>query len=374
MLKLRVHILTDNDPEVQKTAEGFIVGNALIGKDFHWQQNRPMTFSGNCEITPQGLINTIDIEDYLKSVIASEMNPEAPIEFLKAHAVISRSWAVGKVVGNKNGATEGKSRRRGVIIGWEDTEDHQGFHICNDDHCQRYQGIPEDEKLKLTAEKAVRETEGLILTDRDGKVADARFSKHCGGHTELFSTCWQETDYHYLKAFLDPFCDLSDMKDSDRAPFLASILKDYDAETPFDSWVHEVSFDEIENNIRQKFNYNTGKVHGLKVLKQGPSGRIRETLIEAENPLILGKELYIRRALSPSHLYSSLFEIEEMENGLLLRGKGWGHGVGLCQIGAARMAREGADYRQILAFYYPETKITHLSDSAEIRSLQDYME
>lgn len=354
MRKLRVHILTDGYPKVTPTDDGFIVKNCLIGSSFHWEERRQMRFSGEYEITDGRLINIISIEDYLVSVIASEMNPKAPLEFLKAHAVISRSWCVGKLMHqNADCSTEGKIRTADTIIGWNDTSDHEGFDICNDDHCQRYQGINSSPERAEVARLAVDQTAGLVLTTRDGTIADTRFSKHCGGHTELFSTCWQNEDKHYLHAFEDPFCDLSDMSATQREKFLASILNDYDIGTPFDHWVVDITKSDIRLYLLEKFGFDTGNVQSLVPIATGPSGRHKLIEIKAEHPLTLGKELFIRRALSDSHLYSSAFEIEDRGEVIRLHGKGWGHGVGLCQIGAARMAREGADYRQILTFYYP---------------------
>ena len=358
-IPLRIHILTSGYPEVEKCPDGFILHNGLIGKDFHWHSKKRLHFRGEYEIFNDRLISTIDVEQYLCSVIASEMNPEAPAEFLKAHAVISRSWAMGKILGTHAALSPNESiHSSDTIIGFNDTGDHRDFHVCNDDHCQRYQGIPDDSNRKRVAEEAVEATRGLVLTDSDGNIADARFSKHCGGHTELFSTCWQENDPHYLKSFEDPFCDLSDMTETDRNAFLSTILNDYDLGTPFEVWSVELTREEIRKYIHEKFGHDTGKIQGLAPLQRGPSGRIKMLKIVADHPLTLGKELFIRRALSPSHLLSSDFQITETSQGFRLDGKGWGHGVGLCQIGAARMAKEGADFRQILNFYYPTATLT----------------
>lgn len=359
MRKLRVHILTDGYPEVVPNADGFIVKNSLIGSSFHWEERRQLHFSGDYEIINGRLINIISIEDYLVSVIASEMNPKGPLEFLKAHAVISRSWCVGKLLHHHSDSlSAGKIHTSDTIVGWNDTSDHQGFDICNDDHCQRYQGLSSTPERLKVARQAIAQTAGLILTAPDGTVADTRFSKHCGGHTELFSTCWQDEDKPYLRAFEDPFCDLSDMSATEREEFLASILNDYDIDTQFDHWRVEVSKSDIRRFIHEKFGFDTGRVQSVVAIATGPSGRHKLLKIKAEHPLTLGKELFIRRALSDSHLYSSAFQIEDRGDVLRLHGKGWGHGVGLCQIGAARMAREGADYRQILSFYYPGTSLT----------------
>lgn len=359
MRKLRVHILTDGNPEVVPIETGFIVKNSLIGSSFHWEERRELCFTGDYEILDGRLINIISVEDYLVSVIASEMNPKAPLEFLKAHAVISRSWCVGKLLHlHSDCSAVGKIHTSNTIIGWNDTSDHEGFDICNDDHCQRYQGLGSDRDRLEVARRAVEETKEMVLTSSDGTIADTRFSKHCSGHTELFSTCWHDEDKPYLQAFEDPFCDLSDMSAAERQYFLASILNDYDIDTQFDHWTVDVSKSDIRRFIREKFGFDTGRVHSVVAIATGPSGRHKLLKIEAEHPLTLGKELFIRRALSDSHLHSSAFQIEDRGEILRLHGKGWGHGVGLCQIGAARMAREGADFRQILSFYYPGTSLT----------------
>ncbi|MCM1290695.1 MAG: SpoIID/LytB domain-containing protein [Prevotella sp.] len=362
-MKLRVNILTKGYPEVEARDYGFDVRNAVIGEGFHWESVRELRFEGKYEIKGGQLFNIIDLEDYIKSVIASEMNPDSPEEFLKSHAVISRSWAYGKVKhAHSDNKETGKVRTSTTIVDWDDTSDHKGYDLCNDDHCQRYQGLNESPIRNEIAKKIVESTSGLILTDRNDCIVDARFSKHCGGHREIFSTCWQDEDLEYLPGEPDPFCDLSDLNESERSEFLTSILNKYDIDTPFEHWEVRITKSDVQQKIKDKLGYNTGKIFSISPMERGKSGRIKVLEINSENPLKIGKELMIRRIFSETHLYSSLFEIEDTGDEFRLSGKGWGHGVGLCQIGAARMAREGADFRQILQFYYPGTKLTNLSE------------
>lgn len=356
MTPVRVHILTDGCPDFTDNANGtFTVHNALIGKGFHWHSRRSLTFKGTPEVIDGKLIETIDIEDYISSVIASEMNPDAPEEFLKAHAVISRSWVLGKVLRvHADLSSNGKCHTPNRIIDWNDTADHSGFDICNDDHCQRYQGLPSSEKRLLAARNATDATKGLILADRDGIVADARFSKCCGGKTEIFSTCWQDTDPHYLRSFADPHCDLSDMTEDEKNAFLSSVLNDYDRNTDLSHWYREMSSEAIKMRLNKVCNTSFDSLLSITPVAISSAGRIREMRFTfANGEITVGKELMIRRIFSDTHLLSAYFTIARDGDRYILDGKGWGHGVGLCQIGAARMALTGASFREILSFYYP---------------------
>lgn len=363
MNPIRVHILTDGQPRFSTNADGtFTVLNAIIGKGFHWHSLRGLTFEGTPEIIDGKLINTIGTEDYLRSVIASEMNPDAPVEFLKAHAVISRSWAVGKVLKtHSDTSSRGKCNSATRFIDWNDTADHSGFDICNDDHCQRYQGIPSSEKRYNAARTAVEATRGLILSDKDGNVADARFSKCCGGVTELFSTCWQDTDPHYLQSFPDPHCDLSDMSEKEKNAFLSSVLNDYDLGTDFSGWHREVASEAIKTRLNNICGTSFETLVDIRPAVISPAGRVKEMkFIFADGEITIGKELIIRRIFSDTHLLSAYFSICRNGDRYSLDGKGWGHGVGLCQIGAARMALDGAGFREILSFYYPSATLEYI--------------
>ena len=331
------------------------------------------------------VINHVDVEDYLRSVISSEMNAASPVEFLKAHAVISRSWVL-RQIGRRPTETKPQERVDGdEIIRWYDREDHTLFDVCADDHCQRYQGV-----TRLTtpaADEAVKATEGLVLM-HDGEICDARFSKCCGGATEEFPTCWDNERHPYLKSFRDTlpasplpdltteegaaqwilsrpeaFCNTSD------ADLLGMVLNNFDqSTTDFYRWSVTVDSAELSDLIRRKSGLDFGEIIDLTPLQRGPSGRIcRLKITGSKLTKTIGKELEIRRLLSPSHLYSSAFIVEksqEIAGGdkkittFTLRGAGWGHGVGLCQIGAAAMSVAGYDFRQILGHYYPHTTIT----------------
>lgn len=367
-LFIKVGIKTRGKPIIRKGGDFTLLENMLIGDGFHWETTIQAKLPGKVssynipsEISEAdhniSLINILPLEIYLECVVGSEMNPSAPIEFLKAHAVISRSWALGKILDIHNKDNCGKINTETCIIGWEDTSGHQGFHVCSDDHCQRYQGI---QSISAAAKKAIQETSGEILIDRDGNPVDTRFSKCCGGRTELFETCWQPVHPPGLESFIDPWCDLSFLSSSGRRTLLSSILKDYDLTTKGYgySWEIEISREEIKKNLRECFERDLGDILQLEALHRGPSGRIDLLRIRGTHGYLdLGKELWIRRLLSPTHLYSSNFEIIEKKTSFHLRGKGWGHGVGLCQIGASNMAHHHYSYRDILSFYYPDCKI-----------------
>lgn len=359
---IRVGLITDGAPRF----EGDTLSNLLIGEDFHWQRSQPARFEGEIEMLPepQGrihAINILPIERYLEAVVGSEMNPNAPIEFLKAHAVISRSWAMRKIAHCDHSLSAGKISEAEELISWDESDSHEGFHVCSDDHCQRYQGIPAEGASRSI--EAVSSTRGEVIADKEGNPADARFSKCCGGRTEVFSTCWADTELPYLQSISCPWCDLSDMEPSRRDNLLRNALKDYDRTTEFHTWHHRITKSEIRRNLLAKFGRDIGSIEELLPIEPGASGRLKKLLIRgSRGRLILGKELAIRRLLSDSHLFSSWIEISDEGEDVGITGRGWGHGAGLCQIGAARMAAEGKDYREILRFYYPETNIIPLYD------------
>lgn len=374
-MHIRVGIKTLGEPILIKEESYTILKNMLIGDGFHWEKSLEVRLPGeisgfqaeNSSEAEKGsdnlsgqnvtLINTLPLEKYLECVVGSEMNPSAPIEFLKAHAVISRTWALGKVTDSHDTGKTGWENNREVMVGWDDTGQHCGFHVCSDDHCQRYQGLQPIDPVVLSA---LKETENEVLFDKENNLLDTRFSKCCGGVTEIFSTCWQNSDNSCLKSLKDPWCDLSRLNQERRRAILASFLKDYDLETQNYGfrWEAEINKAEIKKNLKLKFGRDIGEIETIKVIHRGPSGRIDKIEINgSEGELVFGKELWIRRLLSPSHLYSSAFEIENHGETLKLKGRGWGHGVGLCQIGAANMAANGYDYKQILSFYYPGSRL-----------------
>lgn len=380
-----VGIPTDGFPQTERQGDLTLLRNMLIGKDFHWQKHIEVLLPGIVETHPEkeySVVNRLPLEQYLECVVGSEMNPRAPVEFLKAHAVISRSWALGKIIGAHNHSEEGKENTENNIVNWEDTCDHHGFHVCSDDHCQRYQGLqPLHDKVR----NALKTTVGEVLKTSDDHLVDARFSKCCGGRTELFSTCWQPREEPCLESFADPWCDLSSLGSGLRRRVLKSILKDYDLINGGGfNWSVTVTSEEVQNNLKRKFGRDIGPITGLKIISRGASGRVMNLLVTGvKGEIRIGKELMIRRLLSPTHLYSSWFDIQPLRKESInshvspifslssngqpekndisfawrLTGHGWGHGVGLCQIGAARMALEGANYRDILSFYYPGSLI-----------------
>ena len=370
-MQIKVGIYTAGAPLLKAAGnDRHVLENQAIGVGFHWMQCCESTLPGCVTVLPEmtevtdtdmgpfgiSLVNKLDLETYLKAVVSSEMNPDAPFEFIKAHAVIARSWALGKILGTHLSDCMGKHNDKGMVIDWADTESHHGFHVCSDDHCQRYQGIG---NLTPVVEEAVAETEGMYLADSESMPIDARFSKCCGGRTELFSTCWQDVDYPYLQSIEDPYCDLSGMSDRDRDRFLDKVLKDYDRDLgALHDWEVLTSTLRLRSNLKDMLNIDIGEITDRHPELTGPSGRIHRMRITGrDGEVTVGKELLIRRLLSTSTLYSSAFTITNDHGLLKLTGKGWGHGVGLCQIGAARMAALGHDFRSILSFYYPGAKL-----------------
>ena len=352
----------------------FSLHGVTIGKEFHWQQQETQTFQGALVLRiiegELHAINRIAIEDYLTSVIASEMSGTASVELLKAHAVISRSWLlaqmspklkiensklkVGQVCNDIDSPPEANfqlSTFNSQLIKWYDREAHTHFDVCADDHCQRYQGV----SRKVTAQvlEAIRATRGTVLS-YEGEVCDARFSKCCGGITELYESCWDDTPHPYLSVVHDPFCNTDDPK------ILSEVLNHYDQDTDFYRWTVQYTQQELSELVRRRGGFDYGDIVDLIPIERGPSGRIiRLQIVGTKATRIIGKELEIRRTLSESHLYSSAFEVEKTVDGnFILHGSGWGHGVGLCQIGAAVMGAQGYNYMEILRHYYPQAELT----------------
>ena len=312
----------------------FILYDVVIGIDFHWQQKRTFKYAGGLKFIVEGdritAVNCIGMEDYLMSVISSEMKSSASIELLKAHAVISRSWLKARLKDHKAG--------------------HEHFDVCADDHCQRYQGLTMAVGDDVC--RAIDRTWGQVL-EYGGDICDTRYSKCCGGRTELFSTCWEDVDLPYLQSVEDPFCDC------ENSSILSQVLNDYDLHTAdFHDWTVQYTTDELSELVRTRTGIDFGTIVALEAVERGPSGRIKYLRITGTlREEVIGKELAIRKALSSSHLKSSAFEIEKSPDGFVLKGRGWGHGVGLWQIGAAAMAAQGYDYRQILSHYYVGAEI-----------------
>lgn len=346
----------------------FILYGVTIGVDFHWERKVTQKFAGTLKFIVDGgkvtAVNIVGVEDYLLSVISSEMKASAGLEFLKAHAVISRSWVMAQVEHRQSHVSRTPRPSCPVsepvegaeeYIKWFDHDDHTLFDVCADDHCQRYQGLTM--AVGDTVRKAVDQTWGLVLTS-EGKICDARFSKCCGGRMELFSTCWEDKDYPYLQPLPDTadcveggdvFCDTKDEK------ILSQVLNDYDLETKdFYRWTTEYSRTDVSELIRRRSGIDFGTIRDLVPIERGPSGRLKRLKVVGDKKtMIIGKELIIRRWLSDSHLKSSAFEVHWDGDHLTLDGSGWGHGVGLCQIGAAVMAAKGYSFDRILLHYYP---------------------
>ena len=367
----------------------FSLANVTIGIDYHWERKQTQTFRGALRLVVEEdkicAINELPVENYLESVISSEMKATSSLELLKAHAVISRSWLLAQMEKRRKQKESGNnffSFEKGddTLIKWYDREDHTIFDVCADDHCQRYQGITMETSPHVA--KAIKCTRGQVLTF-DGDICDARFSKCCGGITEEFEYCWENINKPYLKSVRDSadMAEAHDVKDleafirtspdafcntTDKA-VLSQVLNDYDQETTdFYRWKVAYSQEEIANLINTKLKLDLGSIIDLVAVERGKSGRIsRLKIVGTKRTFTIGKELEIRRCLSTSHLYSSAFVVDRLDinaegipQHFVLTGAGWGHGVGLCQIGAAVMGEKGYNYEQILHHYYSGAKIT----------------
>lgn len=372
----------------------FVIRDVTVGIHFHWERQESQCFTGILKlVVDEGkitAINILPVEDYLTSVISSEMNASSSLEFLKAHAVISRSWLLAqigkrKALGKHDDGFFSFIKTETEHIHWYDREDHTIFDVCADDHCQRYQGITRISNHN--AEEAVKATRGQVLMHKNA-ICDARFSKCCGGVTEEFNTCWENKHYPYLTAVRDTQANaqLPDLMQETEAEkwirsspesfcnthdrsIIRQILTNYDYETnDFYRWKVHYTQAELAELIRTKTKNDFGKILDLVPIERGKSGRIYKLkIIGTEKTLIIGKELEIRRTLSPTHLFSSAFVVDKDEktnDGIpawfRLTGAGWGHGVGLCQIGAAVMGVQGYNYNDILLHYYKSAKIQKL--------------
>ncbi len=357
----------------------FWLRGVTIGVNFHWERKEDQRFGNNLKFIVEGdkitAINLIGVEDYLTSVISSEMSATASEELLKAHAVISRSWLLAQMAKNKeittskstySAFTENEQER----IKWYDREDHINFDVCADDHCQRYQGMTRQSTTKVR--EAIEATWGELLK-YDGKICDARFSKSCGGAFEEFQNCWENVRYPYLAKQRDSkrITELPDLTQEEEAfkwitgspeafcnttdkEILSQVLNNYDQETTdFYRWRVEYTPEELSALILKRIGIDFGLVTDLIPVERGTSGRlIKLKIVGSKRTLTIGKELEIRKALSPSHLYSSAFVVLKENGKFVLIGAGWGHGVGLCQIGAAVMGAQGYKYKDILLHYY----------------------
>lgn len=370
---------------INEKEASFELKGVTIGINFHWERKEDQVFKGALKIIVEDkkltAVNILGVEEYLTSVISSEMSAMASLELLKAHAVISRSWLLAQI--EKNKEIQGSAvqysameESEGELVKWYDREDHVRFDICADDHCQRYQGITRaSTKIVKTA---IEQTWGELLMF-DNKICDARYSKSCGGVFEEFQNCWEDIKYPYLVAKRDlpngnsfpdltieenarewiltspdSFCNTTDKV------ILSQVLNNYDQETVnFYRWTVEYSAQELAKLIKERSGTNYGDILDLIPVERGTSGRlIKLKIVGSKKTRIIGKELEIRRTLSNSHLYSSAFVVgkELGEDGkpvkFVLKGAGWGHGVGLCQIGAAVMGEKGYSYNDILLHYF----------------------
>lgn len=360
---------------------------AVIGIDFHWQQTEMQHFRGSLRLLAQPgnrvtVVNRVPVETYITSVICSEMNADSAPESIKSHAVISRSWLLAQLDARDTPPTNRFKISDSEIIRWTEREAHAAFDVCADDHCQRYQGIGRTDAPEVAA--AIAETRGLVLAF-EGRACDTRFSKCCGGVVEEYQTAWGDESVPYLvalndtpdsqsplpaltdeatmRAFIeqpptDVYCNCTD------AAILNRVLNDYDRTTHnFFRWQVRLDAERATQLVSEKLGVDLGRLLAMEPIERGPSGRLFRLRLTGETAsLVIGKELEIRRALSESHLYSSAFVIDaegpaERPDAFVLTGAGWGHGVGLCQIGAAVMACQGSNHQDILKHYYPATAL-----------------
>ena len=346
----------------QEDDASFSLHDVTIGVNFHWERKETQEFCGTLRLVVEAdkivAINELPVERYLTSVISSEMSATASLEFLKAHAVISRSWLLAQMTKRQRQEKGGASffsfiKKDDEMIRWYDRDDHTIFDVCADDHCQRYQGITKQSSPAV--EQAIQATRGQILAYED-EICDTRFSKCCGGQTEEFQYCWEDTPKPYLLSFHDPYCNTNDKH------ILSQVLNDFDQETPdFYRWTVEYSQEQLSELVNRKLKDDFGTITDLITLERGKSGRIwKLKIVGTKKSFTIGKELEIRRALSETHLYSSAFDVEKQGDRFILHGSGWGHGVGLCQIGAAVMGEQGKTYDEILLFYYRNATIKQL--------------
>ena len=384
----------------QSADASFSLSDVTIGVNFHWERKETQTFLGTLHFVVESdkicAINELPVERYLESVISSEMSATSSLELLKAHAVISRSWLLAQMKKRREVAESGNNffsfvKKDDRLIRWYDREDHTIFDVCADDHCQRYQGITKETSPHVA--EAIRQTKGQILMDGDD-ICDARFSKCCGGVTEEFQYCWEDTPKNYLSSVRDIIQGVKSVGSADPAPLpslqdeaaadawirsnppafcnttdkkiLSQVLNDYDQETAdFYRWKVTLTQEKLKQLLDEKLKMNFGDILDLQAEERGKSGRISKLrIVGTEKTFVIGKELEIRRALSDTHLYSSAFVVDRCdidEKGVPQRfdiiGAGWGHGVGLCQIGAAVMGEEGFDYDAILLHYYQGAEI-----------------
>ena len=378
--------------EPNDAQSSFTLEDVTIGVNFHWERKEAQTFLGKLRFIVENnnicAINELPVETYLISVISSEMRATSSLELLKAHAVISRSWLLAQMEQRKaenNNAVKQPSlfKTDNEIVRWYDREDHKHFDVCADDHCQRYQGITKAANKHVV--EAIKQTAGEILTSH-GEICDARYSKCCGGAVEEFQYCWENIKKPYLQALPDTMPDTTSLPNltneavarqwilsspnafcnTTNQKVLSQVLNDFDQETTdFYRWTQIYSQAEVKQLLEEKLAMQFGDIIDLIPMERGKSGRIyRLKIIGTQRTLIIGKELEIRRALSKSHLYSSAFVVEKVDikDGVpqlfVIKGAGWGHGVGLCQIGAAMMGVQGYRYDEILLHYYKSAEIT----------------
>lgn len=372
-------------------SESFLIREVVIGSNFHWEQKENLRFVGSLKLIKDNdkvqAINVIPVESYLTSVISSEMSANSSLELLKAHSIISRSWLLAQMEKARQSSKEKKEQNSyqsdDEYVKWYDKDDHTLFDVCSDDHCQRYHGVTR--VYNDNARNAIENTRGIVLLDNN-KICDTRYSKSCGGISESFENVWEPVIHTYLTSIIDykfepesfdvdfsveknaekwirsnppAFCNTTDKR------ILSQVLQQYDQQTTdFYRWKVEYTQEEISKLINEKSGYGFGEILDLIPVERGYSARlIKLKIVGTKKEMVIGKELEIRRILSPTHLYSSAFVVDKLDGndgipaGFVLTGAGWGHGVGLCQIGAAVMGDLGYRFDEILLHYFKGARL-----------------
>lgn len=350
--------------DTNNTSSHITVSNIMIGIQFHWQKHEDLDYRGIIEVgfNNQGklvVINEIDLENYLVSVNSSEMTSDCPIGLLESQTVVARNTVL---------ATMGKHHY------------NTNFHLCSDDHCQCYHGKKREQQV---SRQAVENTWGRILLHGD-EICDARYSKICGGIMEDYRYVWENRDIPYMVSGIDSDEEINypanteetakELIDTSLPAYCNTDLHKlpenlanlYSTQNLF-RWEVTYPREELESLISEKTGKDIGELQDIIPLERGDSGRlIYINLVGSDKTLKIGKELEIRRVLSKSHLYSSCFYVrKEMGTDgkvsrFILKGAGWGHGVGLCQVGATVMASKKIPYQKILEHYYKNTNLVSL--------------
>jgi SpoIID/LytB domain protein len=355
--------------EFETTGPLFVAGSPVavfdvpVGTGYHWEQKEDRTYPETMifllDVNGKlAAVNAVPVETYLEGVVPSEMHPNFPEEALKAQAVAARSKALANL---------------GLV------HSADPFDFCSDVHCQVYGGLS---KTAASANRAVKKTAGLVLWE-GGKIIDAVYGGVCGGHTEDVDKAWRTAPKRHLQGIADgprqlkryePLDDESNVRSwiQDSPPSYCNTLTGslpdaLNYTKKYFRWEVTLPQDELRSQIERRLGRNLGAVRDLIPISRGVSGRITKLKIVGTNgEQIVEGELNVRKCLSSTTLWSSCFIVERKDGGsappesFTLRGAGWGHGIGMCQTGAAIMALKGYGFDRILKHYYKNVRIKKL--------------